>query len=134
MAQNARPLSPHLQVYRWRANMAVSILHRATGSGLAIGGTLIMLWWLLAAASGGSAYDYFLAAAHSWIGCLVLVALTWGFLQHMLSGLRHLYMDTGAGYEPAKSRRLAMLTMVGSAGLTALIWAAILLRGQGGVS
>ena len=50
-----RPLSPHLQVYRWQWTMAMSILHRLTGIALAVG-TLLLTWWLVAAALGPEAY------------------------------------------------------------------------------
>src|SRR5690606_9705540 len=110
MANRARPLSPHLQVYRWRANMLVSILHRATGIGLTIAGSLILLWWVVAAATGAESYGRFLEAAQHPFGLFVLFGLTAVFFQHFFSGLRHLYMDTGAGFDPARSRRLASLT------------------------
>ncbi len=106
--------------------MLVSILHRVTGDGLAIGGTLIFLWWLVAAATGPEAYATFLSVAQGWFGTLVLVGLTWGVFQHMMSGLRHLAMDTGWGYELATSRFTAILTILGSLTLTAITWAVIL--------
>ncbi|HXE17954.1 MAG TPA: succinate dehydrogenase, cytochrome b556 subunit, partial [Stellaceae bacterium] len=55
MIQAARPLSPHLQIYKWPLAMATSILHRATGIALAIG-TVFLVWWLVAAAMGEQAY------------------------------------------------------------------------------
>lgn len=122
MANRARPLSPHLQVYRWRSNMLVSILHRVTGSGLATVGAAVLLWWLLAAASGPQAYAFFLDAATSPLGRLVLFGLTFVFFQHLCSGVRHLYMDTGEGYDPATSRKLASFTLVGSTILTLVTW------------
>ena len=50
-----RPLSPHLQVYRWQWTMAYSILHRMTGVALGVG-TLYLAWWLMALASGPEAF------------------------------------------------------------------------------
>lgn len=123
---NDRPLSPHLGIWRWRVHMLVSILHRVTGDGLAIGGTLILLWWLVALATGQAAYATFLAVAAGWFGRLVLVALTWAVFQHMMSGLRHLAMDTGWGYDLATSRRTAILTLFASLALTGATWAVIL--------
>jgi len=126
MATRARPLSPHLGIWRWRVHMLVSILHRITGDGLAIGGALLLLWWLVAAATGSDAYAGFLAIASSWLGHVILVGLTWAVFQHMLSGLRHLAMDTGWGYGLATSRLTAILTILGSLALTGLVWALIL--------
>ena len=69
-----RPLSPHLQVYRWPVSMALSILHRVTGVGLGVG-TLLLTWWLIAAASSDEAFDkaqWFMGSA---IGVLLFVWL-----------------------------------------------------------
>src|SRR6201996_858034 len=99
MRNASRPLSPHLAIWRWGPQMVVSILHRATGAALAIAGGLGLAWWLAAAASGEKQYDRFMHVAHSWIGYLVLIGLSWAFFQHLFSGLRHLLLDTGAGYE-----------------------------------
>lgn len=96
MAHSAgRPLSPHLTIWRWGPHMLVSILHRASGDGLATVGTIGLVWWLYAIAAGPEAYAAFLAVATSWFGYLVMVGLTWALFQHMLSGLRHLVMDMG---------------------------------------
>jgi succinate dehydrogenase / fumarate reductase, cytochrome b subunit len=122
----ARPLSPHLSIWKWRVTMAISIMHRATGTALAVGGVVLFLWWLVAAATGPEAYACFYTVAHSWFGALVGVGLTWSFFQHMLSGIRHLYMDTGAGFALDAARRSAIMVFVGAVLLTALTWAAIL--------
>ena len=52
MATRERPLSPHLQVYRWQITMTMSILHRVTGVILTVG-AFALAWWLLALATGG---------------------------------------------------------------------------------
>jgi succinate dehydrogenase / fumarate reductase cytochrome b subunit len=122
----SRPLSPHLTIWKWGPHMLVSILHRVTGSGLATVGALAFVWWLAAAASGPEAYETFTSWAKSWIGVLVGVGLTWAFFQHTLSGIRHLVMDIGAGCEISKNKFWANMTMVGSAILTILFWAFIL--------
>ena len=121
-----RPLSPHLSIWRWRANMTVSILHRVTGNAMAFGGVMIFLWWLVAAATGQAAYATFYRVATGWFGLLVGVGFTWTFFQHLCSGLRHLVMDTGAAMEPNLSRRLAASTIVASVLLTLAVWAYIL--------
>ncbi len=103
--------------------MVVSILHRATGIALSIAGLAVLAWWLTALSKGPDAYATFEKAAHSWIGLIVLVGLTWSFLQHLLSGIRHLVMDTGAAFELRVNKIAAILTIVGSILLTILIWA-----------
>lgn len=116
--------------------MAVSILHRASGDGLAIVGACMFLWWLGALAAGPDAYAAFLACV--WhdpspeigivhqitniVGKIVLVGLTWAFFQHLFSGLRHFVLDTGAGYE-LKTNKLWSLAVIAAGVLaTAATW------------
>jgi succinate dehydrogenase / fumarate reductase cytochrome b subunit len=127
-----RPLSPHLQIYRWGPHMLVSIVHRALGVGLALVGAPILVWWLAAVASGADSYKTFLdtftveAGGLNVVGYVVFIGLTWAVLQHMMSGIRHLVLDTGAGYELRRNKTGALATMAASALLTALFWAYLL--------
>jgi len=128
MSRNpGRPLSPHLTIWRWGPAMAVSILHRACGAGLAVGGGLIFVWWLVAAAYGPEAYAIFLAVATHWFGYLVAIGLSWAFFQHLCNGLRHFVMDIGAGYELKTNMLGAIVVMVVPLLLTLAVWAPILL-------
>lgn len=136
MRNPGRPLSPHLSIWRWGPHMLVSILHRATGTALALGGGILLTWWLAAAASGASAYGRFVDLMTSdesgrlnWLPALVLVGITWSFFQHMSSGIRHWVLDTGAGYELKTNKMWAIATLVISTTLTVLFWAAIFSRG-----
>lgn len=122
----SRPLSPHLTVWRWGPHMLVSILHRVTGSGLSIVGAIALVWWLAAAASGAEAYASFLDHADNWYGLVIWIGLSWALFQHTLSGVRHLVMDIGAGYELSTNKFWANMTIVGSVALTALLWILIL--------
>lgn len=129
MSRNpGRPLSPHLTIWKWGPHMLVSILHRVTGSAMAIGAASIFVWWLVAAATGPHAYETFLSWALWWPGYVLAIGFTWTFFQHMFSGIRHLVLDTGAGYELRINKLGSILTLVGSITLTALIWATILMR------
>ena len=123
---NPRPLSPHLTIWRWGPHMLVSILHRVTGVALSIAGLAILAWWLVALAGGPESYAEFTAAASHPAGIVVLIGVTWSFFQHLLSGIRHLVMDTGAGFELDTNKRFAVLTIVGSVLLTAALWAYVL--------
>ncbi len=126
MAQQ-RPLSPHLSIWKWRITMATSIFHRVTVAALASAGMLMLCWWLVAAATSAAAYGIFLGFAQSWLGLLILIGLSWSFFQHLLSGLRHLVMDTGWGYELKLAKATATWAFVLSALLTLLMWGFILL-------
>lgn len=118
-----RPLSPHLTIWKWGPGMLVSILHRVTGGALAVAGLALLTWWLWALAAGADQYERFAAVAMEPVGLIVLVGLTWAFWQHLLSGIRHLVMDSGAGFELRTNRFFAVLTIAGSLFLTALTWA-----------
>ena len=123
----SRPLSPHLTIWKWGPHMLVSILHRVTGSGLAVVGGAVLVWWLLALAGGPEPYAVFTGWAGHWTGLVVAVGLSWAFFQHTLSGIRHLVMDIGAGFEISTNKFWANMTMLGAAVLTALFWAYIFL-------
>jgi succinate dehydrogenase / fumarate reductase cytochrome b subunit len=123
---HTRPLSPHLSIWRWGPGMTVSILHRITGAGLSIVGLAVLTWWLMALADGPEAYGNFVALALHPVGLVVLVGLTWAFFQHLFSGIRHLVMDSGAGFELNANKRYALLTIIGSILLTAVLWAYLL--------
>jgi succinate dehydrogenase / fumarate reductase, cytochrome b subunit len=117
-----RPLAPHLTVWKWGPHMLVSIVHRVTGVGLATVGAAALVWWLVAAASGPEAYARFAGWATHWLGILVAVGLSWAFFQHALSGLRHLVMDMGAGYEIERNRFWSVMTLAGSLLMTSALW------------
>ena len=102
--------------------MVVSILHRATGVALSFAGLGILAWWLFALSSGPDAFATFTKAATSPLGLVVLIGITWSFFQHLLSGIRHLAMDTGAAFELGINKTFAILTIVGSVLLTAVLW------------
>ncbi len=117
-----RPLSPHLQIYRWPITMVMSVAHRVTGFGL-YGGTILLVWWLAAAASGPRAFDFANAVLGSWFGLFVLFCFTWALMHHMLGGIRHFIWDFGIGLDKPARDNLAWATIVGSVVLTALVWA-----------
>ncbi len=121
MADKSRPLSPHLQIYRWSWTMAMSIFHRATGTAL-YAGTLLLAIWLVAAASGKASFDTAQWLAASWVGRLVLFGYTFALMHHMVGGLRHFVWDLGHGYEAQLRMNMARLTLLISVPLTVLIW------------
>ena len=123
-----RPLSPHLQIWRWGPHMFVSILHRVTGNGIAVAGLAVLLWWLGALVSGSEAYATFSEHASSWYGMVVLVGISWAFFTHMASGIRHFVLDVGAGFELNANRIGSILSPLLGLVLTAGFWALLLLR------
>lgn len=95
----ARPMSPHLQVYRWPVSMALSISHRFTGVALSVG-ALLMTWWLVAAAASESAFETVQAFLGSAFGVFLLLCWATALLLHLLLGIRHLVWDAGWGFGP----------------------------------
>lgn len=122
MADN-RPLSPHLSIWKWRVHMAISIFHRATGSALAFAGLGLFTAWLATAAISPEAYECFLGLASHPLAWIVWIGLSWSFFQHLMSGIRHLAMDSGWGYELGLSKLTATSVFVAAVILTALFWA-----------
>jgi succinate dehydrogenase / fumarate reductase cytochrome b subunit len=117
----ARPLSPHLQVYRFSWTMAMSIVHRITGVAL-YAGTLLLAIWLVSAAAGKQAFDSAQWFFGSFVGILILFGFTWALWHHMLGGIRHLIWDMGLGLDAQNRMALAKGTLIGSVVLTVLTW------------
>ncbi len=116
-----RPLSPHLQIYRPQLTSVLSIFHRTTGVGLALGAVLVV-WWLIAAATGPEYFAIVDGLLTSWIGLLVLLGMTWALAYHLLNGIRHLVWDIGHGYEIETVERSGIAVAIGSGVLTVLLW------------
>ena len=98
MATDKRPLSPHMQVYRWQINSITSILHRLSGVALGLG-VLLLAWWLIAAAGGPESFAAAQAFMASIFGRLVLFGFTAALFFHLCNGVRHLIWDAGYGLE-----------------------------------
>ena len=128
MATRPRPLSPHLQVYRWQIQMATSIVHRATGIILGLGALLIAAA-LLAMATGPEAWDCVRGLASSWFGLAFLVGWTWAFAYHLLNGIRHLVQDAGFGFGIPDFVRNGWISVIGSLLLTGVVWGLIAAKG-----
>ena len=120
MPGRERPLSPHLQIYRFQWPMALSILHRATGLGLglALG---FLAWWLAAAAAGAEAFTAAQAFASSYLGRTLFLAVTFSTAYHLCNGVRHLGWDLGVGLGPRAARSSGWAVFVGSIALTAAV-------------
>jgi len=121
MRDPGRPLSPHLQVYRWPVTMLLSILHRITGVALSCG-LVVLVLWLLFTAAGPERYQYFRAAMSAPVGIALLIGWTFAFLLHLANGVRHLVWDTGRGFELRHANASAWAALLGAALLTALLW------------
>lgn len=114
-----RPLSPHLQIYRWHIPMLTSILTRITGHAL-LAGVFLGVWWIFAAAHSPEYFAVANAVATSWFGDLVFTGSLWAVWYHYLAGLRHLYYDAGHGLDIPTAEKLGWACLIGSVVLTIL--------------
>lgn len=121
MARPNRPLSPHLQVYRWQWTMALSILHRITGVALGLG-SLLLVYWLTAAATGPEAYARAQGFIGSWFGLLLLFGFSLALFYHLANGIRHLFWDTGRGFELKTAYASGLAVIVAAVVLTGFAW------------
>ena len=121
-APAARPLSPHLSVYRPMLTMMMSIAHRITGGAL-YAGTLLLAWWLMAASGDAATFATVAGLMNSWVGRLVLFGFTWALFHHLLGGVRHFIWDMGKGMENPEREYLAQGTLGGGLALSLLTWA-----------
>lgn len=131
MSNPNRPLSPHLQIYRWQLTMVLSITHRATGIVLSAG-VPFLLYWVWALAGEPEAYRQAQAFFASFFGRLLLLGFSFSFIYHLCNGIRHLYWDIGRGLELKSVYSSGRAVVIASAVLTLAVWiAAYVVRGGG---
>ena len=121
MQSNNRPLSPHLQVYRWQWTMAYSILHRATGIARSAG-ALCLTWWLVALAIGPEYFSLVQGFFGSFIGRLFLFGWTFSLFYHLANGIRHLAWDTGWGFDLKTAEATGHLSVGFAVVATFVVW------------
>jgi len=128
MANTDRPLSPHLQVYRWQLTMVLSITHRATGIALS-GGVLLLMYWIWALTAGPDDYQQVLVFFGSFIGRTILFVLTFCLFYHLCNGIRHLVWDVGKGLELDSVYSGGRIVVAASVILTLVTWIAAYVYG-----
>lgn len=121
MSDEKRPLSPHLQVYRWQITSVLSILHRLTGVALAFGMALLIAW-LTAAAAGPQTFAMVQGLIASPLGLLVVAGFSFALFFHLCNGIRHLFWDMGMGFELTTATASGWAVIAAAVLLTALVW------------
>jgi len=116
-----KPLSPHIQIYRWHISSLVSITHRITGIINFFVISLIFLWFAFIF-FGESNYQTIQTILETLLGKFIILAITWSFSFQMLSEVRHLIMDLGYGFELQATRISGLLVIFGSIFLTIIIY------------
>lgn len=117
----SRPLSPHIQIYRWQITMFISILHRVSGIGLGLGAILVTVW-LMTAATSDNAFYAFQNFCASLPGKLMLYCWLLGFVFHFMNGVRHLIWDAGFGINKSSAAASGWFVFFGSIVVSALLW------------
>ncbi len=115
--------------YRLPLAGVVSILHRASGALMFV--LLPLVVWLFdASVTSEISYARFTNAFVAGIGWLsawgvklVVLALIWSFLHHLVAGLRHVWMDVTHSVSKEWGRQSAVVTLVVSLALTLLLGA-----------
>ena len=129
MARVDRPLSPHLDIYRWQVSNTLSILHRMTGVFLSLGAVAFVIW-LVSVGAGVETYSRVNAVLQGPIGVLLLLGWTFSFFYHLCNGVRHLAWDIGLGFEPEFARKSGWLVIILATVLT-IGFALVALSGGG---
>ena len=130
MSENARPLSPHLQVYKPQLTSVLSITHRGTGIFLTLGAVLLV-YWLVTISHGADSYAELQACLSGWIGQVLLLAFTFSLFFHLCNGIRHLFWDAGVGYEIRTAYASGYAVLAASLVLTAAAWSCAWWPGAG---
>ncbi|QMU60985.1 MAG: succinate dehydrogenase, cytochrome b556 subunit [Gammaproteobacteria bacterium] len=123
MANFERPLSPHLQIYKWPLAMAISILHRITGVALAIGAAL-MVAIFVAIAADPECYEWIQGILTNKVGKAFLFLWTFALFLHLFNGIRHLFWDAGYGFEKSTTTKSGVWVIIASFILTFAVWGA----------
>ena len=121
MTDNQNPLSPHLQIYRWHISSLLSITHRISGV-INLFALILIFFWLLVLSFGEINYESFLLLINSFIGKFFLIGFTWSMSFHLLSGIRHLALDLGYGFEIRNANITGTIVIISSLVLTVIFW------------
>lgn len=128
MRRKARPLSPHLQVYKPQITSVMSILHRATGLLICLG-LFVLTAWLVALATSQELYNSVMDLVHTSIGRYFLFCLSWAFFYHFCTGIRHILWDAGLFMKLPQVYSTGRIALGVSTLLTVLIWLKIFSAG-----
>jgi succinate dehydrogenase / fumarate reductase cytochrome b subunit len=126
---DTRPLSPHLQVWRWHPTMLSSILHRVSGIGNYLGAVALTGWLVMLATGTEGSVAFLFDGPMEWVTRIGLILLTWSVSFHFLNGLRHLVWDAGRGFDPKGSNQRSILIIIGSIILPIILWFFLLTGG-----
>ncbi|MCU0765301.1 MAG: succinate dehydrogenase, cytochrome b556 subunit [Burkholderiaceae bacterium] len=105
--------------YRLPAPGMVSIMHRVSGALMFLALALV-IWLLQLSLASELSFMRLKEFAAQWWVKLVLVALAWALLHHLVAGVRYLLLDLHVGIEKAASVKSALAVFAVSLPLTLL--------------
>ena len=111
MTQVSRPLSPHMQVYRWQITMVLSIFHRMTGVVIS-GGLIVFSLWLYGIAFDATVYNFITTLLASTFGKIAILMAVAALFFHLANGVRHLFWDMGKGFANPQITRSGVMVVV----------------------
>lgn len=118
---DARPLSPHLQIYKPQITSVLSITHRGTGF-IMYFGLLILVWWIILAVYSPG----LLKTLRDIEAVSVLINIFWAvnifcIFYHLLNGIRHLFWDAGYGFGIKTTTKSGIAVILGSVIFSAIL-------------
>ena len=116
-----RPISPHLQIYRPQLTSVLSFAHRVTGVTLGIY-SIALVAWLVAAAVGPRPFSAAQGFMQSVSGQILLLGGSFCFFLHLCGGIRHLFWDSGRGFELGAIYASGWAVVAASTALTVAAW------------
>lgn len=105
--------------YRLPAPGMVSIMHRISGALMFLLLALV-IWLLQLSLTSELSFSRLKEVASHWWVKLILVALVWALLHHLVAGIRYLLLDLHIGVEKAASVKSALVVFAVSLPLTLL--------------
>jgi succinate dehydrogenase / fumarate reductase cytochrome b subunit len=116
-----------LPTYRLPAAGWVSILHRVSGALMFV--LMPFIIWMfdnsitseISFASFAAAFSVGIGFVPGWFFKLVALAIIWAYLHHFIAGIRHLYMDVFHAVTKEFGKSSAIVTLVLSLSLTAVL-------------
>ena len=121
MNNSNNPMSPHLQIYRWQVSSLISITHRISGV-INLLALIFIFFWLIFLSIEQTNYELFLLVINSFFGKFILIGFTWSMSFHILSGIRHLALDLGYGFEIRNANITGIIVIISSLVLTIIFW------------
>ncbi len=121
MATNERPLSPHLQIYKFELPMVLSGLHRITGVALSVG-SILLIGWILSAVHSAETFNTMSSFLGGFIGQFLLFGWTFSLIYHSVNGVRHLIWDSGKMLEIEQINSSSKFVLVFTIVITIGVW------------